>query len=69
MACGGCQNRREAAQARRNTSGNGSSSSTITQSFALVDRNGSREVFGSRLEADAANARAGYTGVVKPVAK
>lgn len=50
-----------AAQPRR-------ASGTTTQSFSLVDRNGGAQTFGSRLEADAANARAGYTGIVKPVA-
>lgn len=38
-----------------------------TQSFALVKRDGTRQEYGSRLEADAENARTGYTGVVKPV--
>lgn len=38
-----------------------------TQSFALVKRDGTRTEYGSRLEADAENARTGYTGIVKPV--
>lgn len=42
-------------------------SGTATQSFALTLRDGTKQTFGSRLEADAANARAGYTGVVRPV--
>lgn len=33
--------------------------------FALVLRDGTVEKFGSRLEADAANARAGYTGTIR----
>lgn len=43
------------------------STSGTTQTFALVDRDGTKTEFGSRLEADAANARSGYTGIVKPV--
>jgi hypothetical protein len=39
----------------------------ITQSFSLVKRDGTTQSFGSRLEADAENARLGYTGIVKPV--
>lgn len=37
---------------------------TDEQSFVLVKRDGSRETFGSRLEANAANVRSGYTGRV-----
>jgi hypothetical protein len=61
MACNCGKNRQQAAQPRRASSGG-------TQQFALVKRDGSKEEFGSRLEADAANVRSGYTGVVKPVA-
>jgi len=62
MGCG-CGKRREAAQARRypptvTTEG-------ATQAFSLILRDGSVQSFGSRLEADAANARAGYTGTVR----
>jgi hypothetical protein len=57
-----CGKNKAAAQPRRVGSSAGS-----TQSFSLVNRDGSRQQFGSRLEADAANARAGYTGIVKPV--
>jgi hypothetical protein len=39
-----------------------------TQQFALVKSGGETVKFGSRLEADAQNARDGYTGIVKPVA-
>lgn len=38
-----------------------------TQSFSLVKRDGTTQQFGSRLEADAQNARDGFTGIVKPV--
>lgn len=41
--------------------------SAPSTTYVLVQRDGTREEFGSRLEADAANARSGYTGVVKPV--
>ena len=57
-----CGGRRSAAQPRTY----GGSSST-TQQFSLVSRDGTTKTFGSRLEADAENARAGYTGIVKPV--
>lgn len=40
---------------------------TAKQEFSLVLRDGTVQRYGSRLEADAANARAGYTGIVKPV--
>ena len=62
MACN-CGKKSGAAQARTI-----STSSGTTQSFALISRDSSKQIFGSRLEADAANARQGYTGVVKPVA-
>lgn len=35
--------------------------------YTLLMQDGSTHVFGSRLEADAANARAGYVGIVKPL--
>lgn len=35
------------------------------QSFTLTMPDGSAATYGSKLEADAANARAGYTGVVR----
>lgn len=38
-----------------------------TQQFSLVQTNGETVKFGSRLEADAENARQGFTGIVKPV--
>lgn len=57
-----CRKGRNPAQPRRLATG-----STSTQSFSLVSRDGTTQKFGSRLEADAANARAGYTGIVKPV--
>lgn len=59
MGCG-CGKRKAAAQPRRYTPSEGT-----TQAFALIKRDGTVERFGSRLEADAANARAGYTGVVR----
>ena len=59
MACN-CGNKSSAAQARRLSSG-------PTQSFVLIKPDNSKQTFGSRLEADAANARAGYTGIVKPL--
>lgn len=61
MGCN-CGKNRTANQARRSTS----TTSGATQSFALVT-NGSKVEYGSKLEADAANARQGYTGIVKPV--
>lgn len=61
MGCNCGQKRQTATQPRR--LGTGGS----TQSFALVKSNGTTQTFGSRLEADAENARSGYTGVVKPV--
>lgn len=39
-----------------------------TQQFSLVNRDGTTQQFGSRLEADAENARKGFSGIVKPVA-
>lgn len=36
------------------------------QQFVLTTRTGSTLRFGSRLEADAANARQGWTGTVRP---
>jgi hypothetical protein len=44
-----------------------SSPTSATQSFSLVKQNGETVKFGSRLEADAQNARDGFTGIVKPV--
>lgn len=35
--------------------------------YTLVLPGGDQMVFGSRLEADAENARLGYTGIVKPI--
>lgn len=46
--------------------GTSQQSGKTTQSFSLLLRDGSKQSFGSKLEADAANARAGYTGTVKP---
>jgi hypothetical protein len=37
-----------------------------TQSFALTTHTGKTQTFGSRLEAEAENARNGYTGRVTP---
>lgn len=62
MGCN-CGKKREAAQARRFVGI--SSGTSTTQVFSLILRDGSKESFGSRLEADAANARAGYTGIVR----
>ena len=59
MACN-CGKKSTAAQPRR-------FGRTDTQSFALTKPDGSKTTYGSRLEADAANARAGYTGIVKPL--
>lgn len=67
MACN-CGKRRAQAQARRYTP---NSSTTVRSGksdglvFSLILRDGTEQRFGSRLEADAANARAGYTGIVK----
>lgn len=62
MGCG-CGKRREAAQPRRYVQT--TTSGDATQAFSLILRDGSVQSFGSRLEADAANARAGYTGTVR----
>lgn len=51
----------------KGTSGPRRYSGSEKQEFSLVLRDGTVQRFGSRLEADAANARAGYTGIVKPV--
>lgn len=37
-----------------------------SQKHVLIRKDGSRQVFGSKLEANAENARAGYTGRVRP---
>lgn len=62
--CGGCAARRRAQQARRVEQ---PSASKAEQQFALVKRGGDTVTYGSKLEAEAENARAGYTGIVKPV--
>ena len=36
-----------------------------TQNFSLVQRDGSQETFGSRLEAEAARVRRGYRGEIR----
>lgn len=61
MPCG-CKKRRAAAQPRTYVKNAGT---TDRQVFALILPSGEEQRFGSRLEADAANARAGYTGVVR----
>lgn len=55
-----CRKNKTAAQPRTFSGSTGS-----THSLVLQD--GTTQSFGSRLEADAANARAGYRGIVKPV--
>lgn len=60
MACNCGKNRTSAAQPRTYVGGS-------TTKYRLVERDGSTTEYGSRLEADAANARSGYTGIVKPV--
>lgn len=60
MACNCGKNRTSATQPRVYVGGS-------TTKYALVSRDGSTQEFGSRLEADAANARSGYTGIVKPM--
>lgn len=60
MGCNCGKNRASAAQPRTYVGGS-------TTKYSLVSRDGSTQEFGSRLEADAANARSGYTGIVKPV--
>ena len=64
MACGGCAKRRAAAQPRRYEGATGTSG-TAHQAFTLLFRDGRTEHFGSRLEADAENARQGYVGIVR----
>jgi hypothetical protein len=58
-----CGKNRAAAQPRRVAA----ATTGTTQSFSLVTRDGTTQKFGSRLEADAENARLGYTGIVKPI--
>lgn len=68
MGCTPCAKRRAAAQARRYDPASTSTRRTGTTDllvFSLILRDGSEERFGSRLEADAANARVGYTGTVR----
>ena len=60
MCCG--RTNRQAPAGPRKASG---TSGTATQAFSLILKDGTKESFGSRLEADAANARAGYTGIVR----
>lgn len=60
MGCN-CRKKSGAAQPRRIVA----QGTTDRMVFALVKRDGTEERYGSRLEADAANARAGYTGVVR----
>lgn len=59
MGCA-CQNK---GADQRVYAGDGVSPAT---SFNLVFMDGTVQTFGSRLEADAANARSGYQGVVQP---
>lgn len=56
-----CNKGKRAAQPRR-VSGSGG-----TQAFSLLVPGQAAQQFGSRLEADAENARLGYRGIVKPV--
>ena len=53
----------------RRFSGISGVSGSATQEFVLSKADGTRKVFGSKLEADAENARNGYTGIVKPKGK
>ena len=69
MGCN-CRNRAQTARARTYlpTSGDGAAGRggvDATQVFSLILRDGTEQRFGSRLEADAANARAGYSGIVR----
>lgn len=61
--CGGRKPPRPAPKPRPKGAAAGSNS---TQSFTLVDRAGGELTFGSRLEAEAANARSGFRGIVRP---
>jgi hypothetical protein len=58
MGCTPCSAKKAGAQQPRVYQGQ--------QSFTLTMPDGSATTFGSQLEANAANARAGYTGVVRP---
>lgn len=62
MACN-CGKNRRAAQPRRVTTTSGSSGSATQQFSLIID--GKTLGFGSRLEADAENARRGYRGIVR----
>lgn len=66
MACCG-KNRQAAARPRpyggnENTQG---STGVATQTFSLIIEGQEPQGFGSRLEADAENARSGYVGIVR----
>lgn len=63
MACNCGKNK----TAQRRTFGQGTTPSGGVMRFTLTDRHGKVQQFGSRLEADAANARLGYTGIVKRI--
>lgn len=45
----------------------GSTAQSASGPHVLILRDGTRKEFGSKLEANAENARLGYTGRVKPV--
>lgn len=59
-----CGKNRAAAQTRRYAQATGSNGKA-EQAFTLLFRDGRTQHFGSRLEADAENARQGYTGIVR----
>lgn len=65
MGCN-CGKHRQAARPRTYGGGGTSGTSgTASQAFSLILPGKEPQGFGSRLEADAANARAGYIGVVR----
>lgn len=61
-ACGG-----KTVSAARPRTFNGGCASGNCVEYILLQQDGTKTTFGSRLEADAENARTGYRGIVKPV--
>lgn len=64
MGCTPCA-KRAAARRTRSYVPTGTTGTSDGMVYTLALRDGSTQRFGSRLEADAENARQGYTGVVK----
>lgn len=65
MGCNCGKNRQAARPRTYGGTAKSGTSGTATQAFSLILPGQEPQGFGSRLEADAANARAGYTGIVR----